>query len=156
MGADIQIGRMNRDVLRRQALLDDARHLVFGDGGERGVVAVEKREAYVFIAYEERGTSRLRVAFAEAEEAFVGALAGNDLLKAETEILALVAFYVQLPLFAALLTDFQHQLGLAARVKAEVQVVAHHSTIDSNDAVARLKLKLCGQATGRNLCNLDS
>src|SRR5215207_7893545 len=151
MCAHLQIGRVNRDVLRRQALLYDARHLVVGDGGERRVVAVEEGEPHVLVAEEERGARVGRVALAEAEQTLVGALPRRDVLEREAEVFALAALYLDLPLLAAAIEHVQSQLGLAARVKAEIEVVAHHSAVNFHDAVAGLKLQLRAEAAGRDL-----
>src|SRR5687767_2363334 len=100
MCADLQVGRVNGNVLGSQALLYHATHLVFGDRRQRCVVAVEKRETNIFVAYKERRTRSFRIPFAEAEDTFVRALARDDLLKTETEILALVALDIELPVFS--------------------------------------------------------
>src|ERR671932_2364779 len=100
---------MHRDVLRREALLDDAAHLVLGDGAERRVVAVEEGEAHVLVAEEERGARVGRVPLAEAEEALVGALARRDVLELEPEVLALAALDLQLPLLAAALEHVERE-----------------------------------------------
>src|SRR6185437_9340061 len=42
VGTYVQVSRMNRNVLRRESLLDNSSHLVFADRGECGVVTVKK------------------------------------------------------------------------------------------------------------------
>src|SRR5437764_14415911 len=97
---------MHGDVLRRQALFDDALHLVFRDRSERRVVAVEERESDVLVAHKERLARVRRITFAETEQAFVRALARCDLLELKTEVFAFGALKFNLPLFA---TGFTHR-----------------------------------------------
>src|SRR2546423_6362440 len=121
---------MHGDVLRREALFDDALHLVLCDRGERRVVAVEKREAYVFVADKERLARVWRIALAETEQAFVGALARHDLLELKAEVFALRALQLNLPFLAALFTHEERQLRLAACEETEIEIVAHGSSVD--------------------------
>ena len=53
VSAHRKIGGVNRNVLRRQSLLDDPLHFIFSDRSQRRVVAVKKRQPDVFVANEE-------------------------------------------------------------------------------------------------------
>src|ERR1041384_1664225 len=143
---------MHGDVLRRQALFDNALHLVFRDRGERRVVAVEERKPDVFVAHKERLARVCGVALAEAEQTLVRTLARRDLFKLKPEVFALGALKFNLPLFAALFTHRERQLRLAAREETKVEIVAHRAPVDLDDAVARSKLQLGCETRGLHVC----
>jgi len=146
---------MYGDILRRKPLLDDAPHLVLGDRAERRVVAIEEGESHVLVAEEERGARVGRVTLAEAEEAFVGALARHDVLERDAEVFALAALDFELPFLAARLQNVERQLSLPARLEAEVEIVAHRLTVDAHHAVTRLQLQLSAEALGRDFGDGD-
>ena len=79
-------------------------------------------------------------------------MAWNYLLEHKAEVFALVALYVQLPAFAASLADFQNDFSFAARLKTKIKIIAHNATIDLDNAVASLKLKLMGKTSARDFC----
>ena len=120
-----QVRRVHRNILRREALLDDPLHLVVGDRAKRGVIAVKKRKPDVLVAHEKRRPGVFRVALAEAKKTFVGALPRNDLLEHQPEILTLVAFDLDVPGLAVGLFYRQVQFGLARRLKTKIEIVAH-------------------------------
>src|SRR5687768_7110162 len=97
---------MDRNILRRQALFDDATHFIFRDRRQGRVVAVKEREPNIFVADEQRGTSILRIALAKTEDAFVGTLARDNLFKTKTEVFVFVAFDLEFPVLAAAFAHF--------------------------------------------------
>src|SRR5260370_28373795 len=138
IGAHVQVGRMHRDVLRRQSLLDNAMQLIFRDRRQGSVVAVKKRKPNVLIAHEEGWTSIGGIALAKTEETFIGTLARYNLLKTEPEVFVLSALKLQLPIFSAFLAHFQEQLSFAGGMKTEVEVVANGPPVDLYDSISRL------------------
>ena len=52
ISAHFKIGCVDRNILRRQSLLDDALQFIVSQRSQRGVVAVKKREPNVFVANE--------------------------------------------------------------------------------------------------------
>src|ERR1041384_4079457 len=146
---------MNRNVLRRQSLLDDAAHLVFGDGRQSGVVAVEERQSNVFVLDEKRRPRISRIAVTETENTRVGTLSRDDLLEREAEILSLGALELDFPVFTVLLAHFEHELGFPGGMETKVEIVADDAPVDFYEPVARFEVDFGAQAVRRHLGNLD-
>ena len=80
---------MNRDVERRQPVLENAGDVLFLDVRERGEIAVGKRETVIVVADVEIFTESGRKAFDETELAAVGAAANVRRLEGEAERLTI-------------------------------------------------------------------
>jgi len=128
---------MDRDILRRQTLLDDPLHLVLRDGRECGVVAVEKRQTNIFVTNEQRRPCVVRVAFAEAEQAFIGTLTRHDLLEHQPKIFGFVSVKFDLDRLAIRLFHLKGQFRFTRRLKSKIQIVTHTSAVDLDDPVIR-------------------
>src|SRR6185369_5209782 len=128
--AHFQISRVHGNVLRRQTLFDDAAYLVFADGSQRRVVAIQEGEPDVFV-FNKQGRPRVgRVSVAETEDAFIRALARDDLLERKTKVFTFGALQFYFPIVAALFADFENELSFAGRLKAKVEIVTNDATVD--------------------------
>src|SRR5215203_2375955 len=156
VSAYVEIRSVYRNVLRRQALLDNSPHFIFGDRRQRGVVAVEKRQTDVFVFYKERRSCVCGVAVTETEDAFVCTLARNDLLEVNPEIFPLGAVELNFPILATLLPHFEHQLGFTRGVKTEVEIVANNTPVDLYYSVAGFQIHLGPKALGNHFRDLDA
>jgi protein involved in polysaccharide export with SLBB domain len=153
--AHVEIRRMDRNVLRRQSLFDDAAHLVFGYGRERGVVAVQERETNVFVLDEQRRPGINRIAVTETENTRVGTLPGDDLFERQAKIFSLGAFELDFPVFPALFAHLEHEFGFTGGMKTKVEIVADDTPVDFYDPVARFEFDLSAQAVRRHVGDLD-
>ncbi len=136
---------MNRNVLRRQALLDDPFDFRLRNRRQGRVVAVHKRKAHVLIADKQRRTRAFRILLNEAEDAVVTALPRHHRLELDAPPFAFILVNFDLPLFAIRLDDFKCQDLLASRQKAKVQRIAHPPPVDRPHPVTRRKFEFLSQ-----------
>src|SRR6185503_5962810 len=61
-----------------------------------------------------------------------------------------------LPIISALLAHFEHQLGFACGLKAEIEVIADNPAVDLYYSVACLELQLGTKTLGNNFGDLDA
>ncbi len=154
--AHVEISRVDRYILRRQPLFDHATHFVLSDRSQRRVVAVKKRQPHVFVAHEQRGPRRFRIAFTEAEKTFVRALPRHDLLETYAQLFGFVAFNIQLPILTAALAHVDGQFGFARGVKTKIEIVTHDAAIDAHDAIAAFQVQLRPNCSRRHFGDFDT
>src|SRR5215510_2118014 len=143
--AQVRVGRVNRDVLRRQPLLDHALYLGLGDSRQRLIVAVHEREPDVLVAHPQRRARAFGVLLDEAEDAIVAALPRRHRLEIEAPGFALVLFDLDPPFFAAGLDDLDRQFLFSRGQELEVERVAHPTPVDRPYAIADFQFQFGGE-----------
>src|SRR6266542_2230576 len=123
--AQIRIGGVNRDVLRRQPLLDHPLDLGLSNRRQRRIVAVHEREPDVLVAHPQRRARAFGVLLDEAEDAIVAALPRRHRLEIDAPGFALVLFY--------------------RRQELEVERVAHPTPVYRPYAIADFQFQFGGE-----------
>src|SRR5215510_12761341 len=152
--AQIRVGGVNRDVLRREPLLDYPLDLGLSDRRQRRIVAVHEREPDVLVAHPQRRARAFGVLLYEAEDAIVAALPRRHRLEIDAPGFALVLFDLDPPFFAAGLDDFDRQFLFSRRQELEVERVAHPAPVDRPYAIADFQFQFGGERIRLDADNL--
>ncbi len=137
--AERRIGRMYRDVERRQPLRLDALEGRLVQVGQRDVVAVQERQPEVVVLDVEALAQAARILMDEAEDALVGArrdVARPRRNELEAEVTPLAGHLNAAGVVVAL--DGQPQ-PIVGRVELEVDGIAERRAVDGDDPVTRVE-----------------
>ena len=149
--AEIDIGGVDGDVERAQALLRQAGPIVVGKVGEGDEVAVQEGEAVVVVLDVERAPHAFGQTLEEAEEALVVADAGAvESVVVEFDAQRLVDRLFEFDDAAFAVVDHvQFNEGVGG-LEAVVDLVADGLTVDGDDLITGLEAGFIGQGTGIN------
>src|SRR5262249_58443050 len=74
----------------------------------------------------------------------------------QPEVLVFKSFHIELPILAALFPDLHRELSFSRYLVAKVQIVAHRSSVDGDDAISGLELEFGPKAQGGDGGDFDA
>jgi hypothetical protein len=149
VSAHVQIRRMNGDVLRREALFDDALQFVFGDRRKRCIVAVKKERRMSSSRMKSEGRAVSGLPLQKQKGIRWRTDAGRSAQSSSRNLPLRRALYPT-PNLRRTPCELRARVLFRRPSGNENQIVAHDAPVDFNDAVASLEIKLCGEALRRD------